>query len=254
MQEPAPVDLLPELRSVYSDRYREDSTTATVALLPDTAAAPLYDVDVRRAIGQALDPETLVRLYDGHLAPSCNLLPEPVQGYRQLDPCPNGDLNEPADLAAAREAIEEAAPPSTALRVEGAEGVPAPVLAYVASTLRKIGLSARAGAGPGAVLRVERIAPLVAHPSAYLDRFDAAGRPRAQQRAGHRRGRVLARGGCGGLGRRRRARRQRGLCRSARLRAPAAAPLGAHGCRELRARAPAIRPGSGQLMPELTLE
>ena len=175
MQEPGPVDLLPELRSVYSDRYREDSTTATIALLPDTAAAPLYDVDVRRAIGQALDSETLVRLYDGHLAPSCNLLPEPVQGYRKLDPCPNGDLNEPADLAAAREAIEEAAPPSTALRVEGAAGVPAPVLAYVASTLRKIGLSARAGAGRGAVLRVERIAPLVAHPSAYLDRFDAAG-------------------------------------------------------------------------------
>ena len=132
--------------------------------------------------------------------------------------------------------------------------MPAPVLAYVASTLRKIGLAARAGAGPGAVLRVERIAPLVAHPSAYLDRFDAAGdlalsnelataagesSPEAAAEAWAAADeRVVSEGYAIPLGYERRA----------------AAPLGAHGCGELRARAPAIRPGSGQLMPELTLE
>ena len=53
--------------------------------------------------------------------------------------------------------------------------MPAPVVRYVAGTLRKIGLAASVGGGRGALLRVERIAPLVAHPAAYLHRFQAAG-------------------------------------------------------------------------------
>ncbi len=175
MQAPAPVSLLPEFRSVRKDRYLEETTTTTVALVPDTAAAPLYDVAVRRAIGQALDQETLTRLYRGQLEPSCNVLPAAVEGYRTLDPCPYGDRSEPADLAAAREGIEEAAPVFTRVRVESADGVPAPVVRYVAGTLRKIGLAASVGGGRGALLRVERIAPLVAHPAAYLDRFQSAG-------------------------------------------------------------------------------
>jgi len=170
---PEPVGLLPELRSVRKDRYREEITTATVALVPDTEAPPLYDPGVRRAIAQALDPATLTRLYRGQLEPSCNVLPPVVDGFRTLDPCPYGDRSEPADLPAAREAIEEAAPAVASVSVESADGVPAPVVRYVASTLRKIGLVASVG-GRGARLRVERIAPLAAHPAAYLERFHSA--------------------------------------------------------------------------------
>jgi hypothetical protein len=168
MQEPAPFDLLPELRSKYRDRYREEPTASTVALVPDTEAPPLDDATVRRAISESLDAATLTRLYDGLLEPSCNLLPEAIRGYRKLDPCPYGARDERPDLPAAEEQIETAAADGARVSVVADAGVPPVVEGNVVRTLRTIGLAASARRG-GAPIRVKRFAPILGHPAAFLE-------------------------------------------------------------------------------------
>ncbi len=69
MQEQPPASLLPELRSNYRGRYREDVTAATVALVPDPNVKPFADPEVRRAVGAAFDGETVARLYRGCWSP-----------------------------------------------------------------------------------------------------------------------------------------------------------------------------------------
>ena len=190
MQEPAPVDLLPELRSVYSDRYREDSTTATVALLPDTAAAPLYDVDVRRAIGQALDlgdaRAPLRRPPRAELQPAARA----GAGLSQARPL---SLRRPQRAGRPRRRPRGDRGGGAAEHARCAwrapTGVPAPVLAYVAQhaaedrPLRPCRRGPRSRAAGGA----HRPA---GGPSERLSRpLRRRRRPRAQQRAGHGGGR-----------------------------------------------------------------
>jgi hypothetical protein len=174
MEETAAIDLLPELRSKYRDRYREDTTSSTVALIPSTETSPLDDPVVRRAIGQSLDGQKLVRLYEGLLESSCNFLPETVRGYRPLDPCPYGDRDEPPDLVDAKHQIQAAGAPGTRVSIQSGPGVPRVVAQYVARTLRKIGLDATLGGADGgaaARLRIARFAPLVVHAAAFLEPF-----------------------------------------------------------------------------------
>jgi peptide/nickel transport system substrate-binding protein len=168
MQEPAPVDLLPEVRSKYRDRYREDTTSSMVALVPDTDAPPFDDQAVRRAVGVSLDPLTLRRLYYGLLEPSCNLLPDVVRAYRPLDPCPLGDLDEPPDLPKAKQQIDDAGAAGIPVSVLADPGVPRAVERNVVGTLRKIGLAASTRRG-AATVRIARFAPPVAHPAAFVD-------------------------------------------------------------------------------------
>lgn len=168
MQVRAPVGLLPEMRSKYRDRYREDLTATTVALVPDTESPPLDGRSVRHAIGVAIDAPTLTRLYEGMIEPTCNLLPEAVRGYRRIDSCPYGELDEPPDLLGAEQQIRTFSAAGAPITVTADPGVPVKVERNVVSTLRKIDLAAGARPG-GARIRIERFAPLVAYPSAYLD-------------------------------------------------------------------------------------
>jgi peptide/nickel transport system substrate-binding protein len=171
MEETPPIDLLPEVRSKYKDRYREDSTVSTVALMWNLDVPPLDDPDVRQAIRQSLDEDKLARLYEGLLAPSCNFLPESVHGYRAIDHCPFGGRDEPPNLVDAKDRIDLALANGAAVSVRARRGVPPRVTNYVARTLRKIGLAARVGGGAGAAVRIERVAPFLPHPAAFLERF-----------------------------------------------------------------------------------
>jgi peptide/nickel transport system substrate-binding protein len=153
MQEPAPLDVLPELRSKYKSRYRENAAAATVALVPNTATPPFEDRAVRGAVSESLDGETLTRLYHGFLAPSCNLLPESVHGYKRLDPCPHGQRTDPPDLPDAQQQIEKAGAAGAPVTVSADPGVPVAAEKYVIRTLRKVGLKARGRPDPRDPLR-----------------------------------------------------------------------------------------------------
>ena len=168
MQEHAPLDLLPELRSKYKSRYRENATASTVALVPNTATPPFEDRAVRGAVSESLDGETLTRLYHGHLTAGCNLLPESVPGYQRLDPCPHGQRSDPPDLPDAQQQIEKAGAANAPVTVTADPGVPAAVEGYVIRTLRKVGLRAGTRRGGGRI-RVTRFAPLLPHPGAFLE-------------------------------------------------------------------------------------
>jgi hypothetical protein len=90
-----------------------------------------------------------------------------------MDPCPYGDRSEPPDLARARQLVEDAGQVDTVVTV----GIPPELLPraaarYFTRTLRKIGLAARAQPTTrGAALRLELLAPPIAHPSAFLAAF-----------------------------------------------------------------------------------
>jgi peptide/nickel transport system substrate-binding protein len=167
MQEQPPASLLPELRSRYRGRYREDVTAATVALVPDVDVKPFADPAVRRAVAASFDAETVARLYLGLLEPGCNLLPPSVVGYQELDPCPLGERDRPPDLAATREVVAESSPGARVSLVPG-PGVPQRVSRYLLTVLRKIGFDPRLRGKSGARLRVERIAPLTPAPPSFL--------------------------------------------------------------------------------------
>ena len=220
MQEPAPLDLLPEVRSKY-----RPATARTRPPRPRGRARhgrpAVRRPAVRRAVGVSLDPQTLTRLYAGLLEPSCNLVPAMVRGYRRLDPCPMGDLDEPPDLPKAKQEIDDAGAAGSPVSVVADPGVPRAVERNVVQTLRKIGLAAapgRRGDHPRAALRAARRAPggvrragreqgLRPRPAGDDRRGDAPG----VGRAGRRR-----------LGRRRPDRRREGLRGADRQRAPAA--------------------------------
>jgi peptide/nickel transport system substrate-binding protein len=169
MQGVPPMGLLPEIRSEYPDRYREDAAATTVALVANPASPPLEDPAVRQAVGQSLDGEKLVRLYKGFLETSCNVVPKTVSGYREIDPCPYGDRGEPPDLIEARHQIERAGADNALVSVRSTPEVPLLVARYVVRALRRIGLDATRGRRAGARLRLERIAPLLPHPAAFLE-------------------------------------------------------------------------------------
>jgi hypothetical protein len=174
MEESPPIDLLPEIRSKYRDRYREDPTVSSIVLIPGSDSPPLDDLAVRRAIGESLDRDKLVPLYNGLFQPSCNLLPAAVPGYKKIDQCPYGDQHDPPNLVGATRQIEEAHAAGESVGVRNGLGVPSVVARYVTRTLRKIGLSATLGRPGGRAVSIERIAPLLPYPAAFLDRFASA--------------------------------------------------------------------------------
>lgn len=166
----APVRMLPDIRSLAADRYGEHLTLRSLRVAIDASRDPFRDRDVRRALGVALDAGELARIHDGFLAPSCNVLPPAVPGYRRADPCPFGERLESADLVEASRLVREA----------GAVGAPVVVgpggwprgrasARLVAATLRKIGLSARVAAGEATPnVELSAAAPELPHPAGYL--------------------------------------------------------------------------------------
>jgi len=172
-----PRELLPEIRGENQRRYREDATLAVSYLALDSSRPPFDELDLRRAVALALDEATLARLRDGFLAPSCNMLAPQVPGYRALDPCPFGEREGNADLQGARELVqdgEQSANTIAPVLVRGpADPGGATLARYLVSTLRSIGLQARAAVTPaeraGAQVSFERRRPRTPHPARYLD-------------------------------------------------------------------------------------
>lgn len=169
-----PVRMLPDIRSLDADRYEEHLTLRSLYASVDASREPFRDGDVRRALGFALDVGGLARIHGGFLAPSCNVLPPAVPGYRRADPCPFGERLESSDLVEASRLVREAGATGSPVAV-GWDGGPhgRASARFVAATLRKIGLSARVATG-GEAPNVELLAalPALPHPAAYLGAVD----------------------------------------------------------------------------------
>jgi len=139
-----PVEMLPQVRSEYQDRYEEHLTLALDYVEMDVTRPPFADVDLRRAVSFALDESELERLRDGFLEPACNVLPPQVSGYRALDPCPYGEREDDSDLVRARQLVEGAGerPPRVLVRA-GRDPRGRALERYLVGTLRDLGMRAR---------------------------------------------------------------------------------------------------------------
>jgi peptide/nickel transport system substrate-binding protein len=165
---------LPEIRSKYKDRYAEHRTLSSHYVRFDLDRSPFRDEDMRRAVSFALDERTLMRLQDGFLSPSCNMIPPAVAGHRAADPCPYGERDGNADLVEARDLADGSPDGDARVLVDGGTGRAADALArYGVETLDKIGLRARrartAAERNRAQLRFTSTQPAVPHPARYLE-------------------------------------------------------------------------------------
>jgi len=141
--DPPPADLLPEVRSKYSDRYREFEVADVRFFFMNPNLPPFDDERVREAVNYAIDKRAIARLYGGLLEPSCNYLPKAMPGYEEIDPCPYGDPDAAPDVEKARELVEEAGATGEPVTVWGNTDNPTDkVTEYYADVLNKIGLDA----------------------------------------------------------------------------------------------------------------
>lgn len=169
----SPLRMLPDIRSGYDGRYAEHATLRTLYVAIDASRAPFRDANVRRALSYSLDARVLAQLHDGFMQPSCNMLPSQVAGHRALDPCPFGARDGDADLVEASRLVREAGAVGAIVEVSRGRGARARRLAaYLAATLRKIGLTARLVADDAGHVAFATAAPAIPHPTGYLGRVD----------------------------------------------------------------------------------
>jgi peptide/nickel transport system substrate-binding protein len=143
MQDAPPPDLLPQVRSEYSDRYEEHVTVSTYYFFMNSQIPPFDKKEAREAVNYAVDSRALSRLFGGRLEPGCNFLPSNMSGYEEIDPCPWGDPNEPGDLEKARQLIKDAGVEGDAVEVFTNNDENRPEIGqYLTDTLNKIGLKA----------------------------------------------------------------------------------------------------------------
>lgn len=84
-------------------QVRIEPTVSTYYFWMNTQRAPFDDVKVRQAINYAVDPKALSDIYAGQLAPTHQILPPNMPGYRKFDLYPHS-------MAKARRLIREADP------------------------------------------------------------------------------------------------------------------------------------------------
>jgi peptide/nickel transport system substrate-binding protein len=100
MVDPPPADLLPQIQSQFSDRFRFQDSINTYYFWMNTTKPPFNDVRVRQAINYAIDPAALNRVFGGRLHPTQQILPPGMPGYQEYKLYPGPDLNKAKALLA----------------------------------------------------------------------------------------------------------------------------------------------------------
>ena len=154
MQGSPPVELLPDIRSKYKDRFREQPKLSTSYFFLNERTPPFDRERVRKAVSYALDKQALMRLHAGRLEPGCNLLPPGLPGYRRIDPCPYGDPRLSGDPERARQLIEDADEEGKEVTVLTDDAANHRAIGrYLSGLLDKIGFAARLRVVPAASYR-----------------------------------------------------------------------------------------------------
>ncbi len=147
MQDPPPADIKPEVKSKYSDRYREITTASTYYMFMNNRTPPFDKKEVREAVNIGLDKPALARLFAGEVAPGCSFLPPGQPGYDEaldVEDCPWGNPNEPPDIEKARQMIKDAGAAGADVTVYGNNDDPTDkVTEAYADQLTKMGFNAK---------------------------------------------------------------------------------------------------------------
>lgn len=133
MENPPPVPWLGLLREKHGSQLHVGSTLSTYFFWMNTKKAPFDDVRVRRAVNYALDPEAFQRIYAGQLAPTQQILPPGMPGYRKF-------VLYPHDMSKARRLIAAAHPSDRKVTVwTDSEAPNQEASEYYAGVLRELG-------------------------------------------------------------------------------------------------------------------
>jgi peptide/nickel transport system substrate-binding protein len=104
MQNPPPADRIAEVKAKFDGtQFRTEPQINTYYFWMNTQQAPFDDPAVRRAVNYAVDPEALERIYAGQMAPTHQVLPPGMPGYKEFDLYPH-------DMAKAKAMIAKADP------------------------------------------------------------------------------------------------------------------------------------------------
>jgi peptide/nickel transport system substrate-binding protein len=104
MQNPPPGPLLSGIKRRFGGtQFRMELTHSLYYFWMNTTKPPFNDIRVRRAVNYAVDPQALSRVYGGQLAPTHQVLPPGMLGYKRFDLYPH-------NLAKARRLIATADP------------------------------------------------------------------------------------------------------------------------------------------------
>jgi peptide/nickel transport system substrate-binding protein len=136
-------DLLPEVRSKYSDRYIEDvNPPNTYYNFLDTRQPPFDKQEAREAFNYAIDSRALVRVFGGRLTPGCNFLPPGLTGYEEID-CKYGDPDGEPDIEKAKELVRQSGYEGEKVTFWTNNKDPRPAIAdYFVDVLNEIGFDA----------------------------------------------------------------------------------------------------------------
>jgi len=134
---PPPADRLLELKWKYLDRFRTDAAPSIYYFWMNTTEPPFDDLRVRQAVGYAIDPAALQRIYDTLMSPTQQVLPPGVPGYLKFTAYPH-------DVATARELIRQADPSDRKITVwTDARAPDQRAGAYLQSVLGRLGFEAK---------------------------------------------------------------------------------------------------------------
>jgi peptide/nickel transport system substrate-binding protein len=140
MDDPGPGDALREFKQTAKDRYTDQVTNSTYYFFLNHRVKPFDNVEVRKAVGLAIDKRALERLFGGQLEPGCNFLPPGMQGYEKIDPCPHG---KGGDVAKAKQIVQQEGVAGQKVTVWGNEEESTKaVTEYLADVLKEIGFDA----------------------------------------------------------------------------------------------------------------
>lgn len=134
MQNPPSAARYVELAKKYQGtQFRSAPTLSTYYFWMNTQKPPFDDLEVRRAVNYAVDPAALRRIYANQLAPTHQILPPNMPGYRRFDLYPH-------NLAKARQLIKAADPKDRKITVWTDNESPNDEAGiYYASVLRELG-------------------------------------------------------------------------------------------------------------------
>ncbi len=100
MVDPPPADLLPQIESQNSDRFRFQDSINTYYFWMNTQKPPFNNLQVRQAVNYAIDPAALTRIFGGRLHATQQILPPGMPGYQEYKLYPGPDLNKAKALIA----------------------------------------------------------------------------------------------------------------------------------------------------------
>jgi peptide/nickel transport system substrate-binding protein len=133
-----PADRIGDIKAKYANRYRQFPTSSTFYFFMNAEVKPFNNLDVRRAVNYAIDPDAINRIQGGVIQPSNTIIPKGIPGHEDT---PN---LYPHNMAKAKALVKKSGLAGTPITVWGDPEDPTkPTVEYYADVLNQLGFKAK---------------------------------------------------------------------------------------------------------------